>query len=303
MVSIGLVGCGRWGRLILRDLLSLGADVTVAATGEGALFAKQAGCKVVSEPADLPDVSGIVVATPLTTHADVIEALLLRGVPIYCEKPLCDDAARARRLAAAAPQRLFVMDKWRYHAGVRELAGIARSGELGPISGLRTTRIGYGHSHSDTDCVWTLLPHDLSIAIEILGGLLAPVSCVADLASGEVMGLIASSVTGGRWHVAEIGIRSPVEQRSVTLFCRDGVAMLADSYADHISIIANPPSDGQKPSAPQVTRRPIGTGMPLLAELTAFIDHLNGGPSPKSSAAEAADTVAMIAELRSLARI
>ncbi len=266
MPNIGLVGCGRWGRLVLRDLLSLGATVSVVASGDNARLAKAAGAEVVvGSPRDLPSTDGLVIATPTPTHADVIEALLPRGVPIYCEKPLCDDAARARRLAAAGRDRLFVMDKWRYHQGVLELAAIARSGELGPVIGLRTTRVGYGHGHPETDCTWTLLPHDLCIAQEILGRLLPP-------------------------------------QRLVTLLCRDGVATLEDAYADHLVMVANPPPGGTI-AEPRTTRRPIPVEMPLLAELAAFVDHLNGGPPPRSSAAEAAETVAAIVEIRRLAAI
>jgi len=303
-MKVGLVGCGRWGRFILRDLLSLGATVSVVANGDDARLAKEAGAQVVTRLDDLPAVDGIVVATPTTTHADVIEALLPRRVPVFCEKPLCDDADRARRLAAAGRGRLFVMDKWRYHLGVLALADIARAGTLGPVVGLRTKRLGFGHSHPDTDCIWILLPHDLVIAREILGQTLAPVAAVADRAGGDIMGLTAMSAApgganAGPWHVAEIGIRSPEHQRTVTLLCRDGVAVLEDAYADHLAIIANPP-DGMS-ADPQVTRRPVAVEMPLLAELSAFIGHLQGGPPPKSSADEAADTVATIVQLRRLA--
>jgi len=290
--------------LVLRDLLSLGATVSVVASGDNARLAKAAGAEVVvGSPRDLPSTDGLVIATPTPTHADVIEALLPRGVPIYCEKPLCDDAARARRLAAAGRDRLFVMDKWRYHQGVLELAAIARSGELGPVIGLRTTRVGYGHGHPETDCTWTLLPHDLCIAQEILGRLLPPHSSVADRADGRLMGLVAVlAADGGPWHVAEIGIRSPQHQRLVTLLCRDGVATLEDAYADHLVMVANPPPGGTI-AEPRTTRRPIPVEMPLLAELAAFVDHLNGGPPPRSSAAEAAETVAAIVEIRRLAAI
>jgi predicted dehydrogenase len=239
MPSIALVGCGRWGRHVLRDLLSLGATVSVVATGEHARSAAEANAHaVVPAIADLPRVDGIVIVTPTSTHADVIEALLPRGVPIYCEKPLCDDAKRARKLAEVGRDRLFVMDKWRYHRGVLALAAIARSGELGPVTGLRTTRIGYGHSHPDTDCVWTLLPHDLSIAVEIFGRPLPPRDAVAEGSDGIIMGLTAiSRAESGPWHVARIGIRSLVRQREVALLCRDGAAILADAYSEDIIIL------------------------------------------------------------------
>lgn len=43
--------------------------------------------------------------------------------------------------------------------------------------------------------------------------------------------------------------------------------------------------------------------MPLLAELSAFIGFLNGGPPPKSPVEEAAETVVTIVQLRRLAGI
>ena len=97
-------------------------------------------------------------------------------------------------------------------------------------------------------------------------------------------------------------MRSPERRRTVTLLCRDGVAILEDSYADHLVIIANPPRDGAE-AEPRMTRRPLKVEMPLLAELSAFIGFLNGGPPPKSPAEEAAETVATIVQLRRLSGI
>jgi len=300
--SIGLIGCGKWGRLILRDLVSLGATVSVV-TRQGGEQASAAGAAVVVDRiADLPSMDGFVVATPTSTHADVIESLP-RGVPIFCEKPLCDDAVRARRLVDSAGDQLFVMDKWRYHDGVLALAGIARSGALGPVVGLRTTRVGWGHDYADVDCVWTLLPHELGIAYEILGRMLAPLSAVADHGAIGVMGLIAVlAAPGGPWHAVELSTRSPDRRRSITLLCRDGTARLNDALADHIELIASPPANGAAPEQ-RPAKRPIPVTMPLMTELKAFVDYLEGGPRPKSTAAEAAAAVETIAAIRRLAGI
>jgi hypothetical protein len=45
----------------------------------------------------------------------------------------------------------------------------------------------------------------------------------------------------------------------------------------------------------------VSTEFPLLRELRGFMEHLAGGPPPRSSAAEAAEVVRRIAELRALA--
>jgi predicted dehydrogenase len=298
--SIGLIGCGRWGRNILRDLHTLGCAVTVVAPSDDSRRnAVEGGAAAMVDRIEaLPAVDGIVVATPTATHAAVIEALLHRGIPIYCEKPLTPDRAAAARLAALAPDRLFVMDKWRYHPGIEALAAIARSGELGPVLGLRTTRVQWGNQHLDVDGIWVMAPHDLSIALEVLGALPAPRHAVGEVSDGVAVGLIG--LLGDRpWVVLEVSNRAPVVRREVRLHCRDGIAVLDDGYADHIRVFRA--ADPHDTTAPEPERRPIATEWPLLRELRAFLEHLEGGPPPKSSAAEGAAIVATLAELRARA--
>jgi predicted dehydrogenase len=297
---IGLVGCGAWGRHILRDLVSLGCEVTVVARSERTRATAESGsaARVVSSVAQLAAVDGVVVATPTNTHAEVTDELLSLGVPIFVEKPLADDADAAERLAAVAPDRLFVMDKWRYHPGVELLGEIARDGELGEVMGLRTTRVGWGNPHGDVDAIWILAPHDLSIGLEILGALPPAKAAVADSTDGVATGLIG--VLGeAPWLALEVSSRAIERRRELTLVCSEGVAVLPDGYAEEVRIArAADPTDTTPPDS---ERRPISTELPLLRELRAFVEHVNGGPPPRSSAAEGAAVVRVLAELRALA--
>ena len=290
-MHVGLIGCGDWGRLILRDLVALGCEVTVAARSDGtrAVATDGGAARFVTRIGELAGADGIVVATPTTAHAAVTEAALEHGVPVFVEKPLTDDPDDAERLAGAAPDRLFVMDKWRYHPGVELMAEIARDRELGDVVGLRTTRVGWGNPH-DVDAVWILAPHDLSIALEVFGFVPAPKSAVALELDGTAEGLVG--LLGDRpWHALEVSARSPERRREVTLVCEDGVAVLPGGYSDHVLV-----ATGAEPE-----RRPISTELPLLRELRAFVQHLSGGPPPRSSAREGADIVRAISELRGLA--
>lgn len=170
---VGLIGCGLWGRNILRDLRAEGADPLVADPTPAArdlAFHLGASCTVPFLD-DLPEVDGLIVATPASTHAAVVEQALERGVPVFVEKPLTTDAASADRLAARGADRLFAMHVFRYHHGVEALAGIAQTGELGPVVTLRSTRTHWGTPRTDVDSIWTLVPHDLTIALAILGQL------------------------------------------------------------------------------------------------------------------------------------
>ncbi|MBA2641814.1 MAG: Gfo/Idh/MocA family oxidoreductase [Actinobacteria bacterium] len=294
---VGLVGCGRWGRHILRDLQELGCDVPVVArSAESKARASEGGASaIVPDIASLPSLDGVVVATTTSTHASVLEVTLALGVPVFVEKPLSNDPEAAARLARDAGNRLFVMDKWRYHPSVLEIAAIVRERRLGAVSGLRTVRVGWDTPHDDVDPVWVLAPHDLAIGLEVMGAAPGPVAATAHWVHGDAMHLSAVLEGDGWWHVVEVSGRSPERRRRVELYCMDGVAVLGGGWDEHVSIFSS--ANGELREERVATRGEL----PLKAELRAFVEHLGGGRTPRSSAAEAAAIVAAIAELRRLA--
>lgn len=301
MTSVGLVGHGRWGKYILRDLLALGVDVHVAAPSVASRDAAlAAGAASAHDRAEhLPDADGYVVAVPTVLHAAIVETLIARDRPIFVEKPLTHDVAAARSIASRAPHRVFVMDKWRYHPGIEALAACARSGELGEILAIRTYRLGWDNPHRDVDAVWILAPHDLSIAYEILG-FLPPARSAFALPAGQpqagLVGVLADD-RGGPLVVIEISAHHPQSRRAVVVIGTKGSAQLADSYDDRIIIAKGAPGvDAGRPEEILV-----GNAMPLARELAAFVGHLRGGPPPRSSAGEGLLVVDRIAALRRLA--
>jgi predicted dehydrogenase len=294
---VGLVGCGLWGHNVLRDLVALGCEVHVADPAAAARTAALAAgaASACSEYAALPDTAGVVVASPAATHAAVVAELLGRGIPLFVEKPLTTDAAAAARLAAAAPDRLFVMHIWRYHRGIEALAAIAASGELGEVHGVRTTRANWTSPRRDVDAVWTLTPHDVSIALAVLGVIPGPRFAVAELDGGRAVGLVG--VLGEHpWVVIEVSTRVPDRRREVRLHCERGVALLPHGESDHLVV-----ATGTDEREPRLERRPIAVEPPLARELAEFVAFLCGGARPRCSAAEGAAVVSAVAALRSLA--
>lgn len=303
--AIGLVGCGRWGKFILRDLKDLNCRVEVVArSDQAAENARQFGADaIVKNTSELStDIDGYVVATPTVTHVDVIRSLLPKGRPIFVEKPISDCLDEVLTLPDHAFDCVFAMHKWRYHPGIEEMRKIAQSGEFGSVIGLRTRRVQWGNPHQDTDAVWILAPHDISIATHIFEGVPRAVKAIADPFIDRGAGLVGELVDS----TSEIPITIEISDgygsnaREITLACRDGVVFLTDD--DYASLSIRPwPKHFNDNRVIEV--RKISNAMPLRAELQAFVEHLQGGPAPMTNLRQETEIIHTLTNLRKLADI
>ncbi len=299
-LDIGLLGCGRWGRNILRDLIALNCKVSVYDPDP------EVQSKVDSDIAakctfstDIISFSkqhdGFVVASPSNQHYLCLLSLLAYDRPIFCEKPICANANHANEIARLAPQQVFVMEKWRYHSGIQALADIARSGELGPVQQLRTIRVQLGQPHKDVDGCWVLTPHDLSIVDQILGEIPPLLAATGDFTDGNLDGVLAIFGESPA-AIIETSSRHPYTNRQIILSCQNGVAALESPLAEHINIIRFKDSTSIDPATSE--QRSIPATMPLFEELKHFCEYIRGGPAPLVNAVKGAQMVQRLTELR-----
>jgi predicted dehydrogenase len=172
---LALVGTGRWGRCIARELAQVeGARIAFAVNRSGA------------RPPELaPDVTllphwqplfegkridGVLVATPAAAHVAVVQAALESGVPVFVEKPLALDLAESlgcldRAEALGLP---FLVDHvLLFHPGIRLLFAAARA--AGPIEVVRAEAGNRGPFRPDSDLLFDWGPHDLALTAALLG--------------------------------------------------------------------------------------------------------------------------------------
>ncbi len=293
-LSVGLVGCGNWGRNILRDLLDCGARVSVAAPSRATrdrALALGAAAAFESIP-ELRGLDAYVVATPSVTHAATLDALLGYGKPVFVEKPMTTDVASARRLAAAYGGRLFVMQKWRYHPGIERIRAEIAAGRLGSLEAIRIVRWGWGMPHPDMNSIWHLMPHDLAVTQHWLGRV-PPLRSVTVTSPG-CTGVIAQLGGGADPLVTlEMSIASPGYRRWFCAIGSDATMELQDSYSPEITVRRGDPVDMKAPEE----KIPVGKDMPLLTEIKAFLDHVQGGPPPISSATADLPIIERLAEI------
>lgn len=293
--KIALVGCGEWGKYLLRDLKELNCHVTAVCVSEKSQKNAQLGQAdlIVSSVEEIGQVDGAVIATPTSTHAAVIKEVMKKNIPVFVEKPMTCRVQDAKELVKAYGDRLYVMDKWRYHDGIIKLVDIVQNQELGKLKGIKLTRVSSHNPHPDVDIIWTCLPHDLTITYELLGYIPEPKHAVANEIKGETFSLMAL-LGEDPWVTISVASNYPYKKREVLLEFEQGAVLLEDGNADILKMYRHSSS---------IENRSFSTEFPTLVELRAFIHYLSGGPPPKSSAKEGLLIVEFIQKIRDIAKI
>lgn len=295
--KIALVGCGIWGQKILRDLLSLHCIVDVFDVNEApSAHALSIGAQSFNTGLPAGDsYDGIIVATPSTTHRSILERIAPLELPTFVEKPLTTSLEDALRLGEVLHERVFVMHIWLYHPGICMLSEIAKSEELGKVLSLRSRRCNWTSPRKDTDSIWNLAPHDITICQAILGYLPTPVFSKVeryrDNTARGMIGVLGDSPS----FIFEVSNRYETKLREVRLHCENGVAVLRDEKVDYLEIYhGDDESDFEKI---EIEQRRFGPNSALIEELREFINYLEGGSSPRSSFEHGVEVVRVINSL------
>ncbi|MGY8771586.1 MAG: Gfo/Idh/MocA family protein [Pirellulales bacterium] len=299
---IGLIGCGRWGGHILRDLKSLNCIVSVVAPSEKSVTNAQernADFVVASiEVLDCSTIDGFIVASPTATHSDVIKQIAIEGKPIFTEKPLTNSLQTARELVESHGELIFVMDKWKYHSGITKLRELISSGDYGAVKRINLKRIQWKTPHKDVDPVWILMPHDISIAQYLLDQ--TPQALFATgqkLNSDSLSSLHATLCVGDINIIIEVAGDTVCTERSVHVVCERGSLWLPCSDSDHLLFQQDSNVFNGSPES-----IPFEPNMPLFDEVKTFVNYLsNPNVRVQSTATEALENVELIEQLRALA--
>lgn len=200
-IRIAQIGHGYWGPNLARNFYQL-ADAELAYVVDASPEARSTaqrlyGCKtaaLIDEVLADETVQGISLATPARTHHELASQALRAGKDVFIEKPLAMTVAEGEALVqlAATEQRvLMVGHVFEYNPAVHYIKRAIDTGELGEVYYLYSRRVNLGRVQSDINALWSIAPHDISIAIHLLGQAPAAVSCQgAACLNGQVQDVI-----------------------------------------------------------------------------------------------------------------
>jgi predicted dehydrogenase len=177
-VKVGVIGAGAWGKNHVRTLASLPetelAGVCDLESGVRDRVKRQyPGVFVTDSPAELfKRVDAVVIASTARTHAALGRLAVEAGVPALIEKPFALTVADAEGLAEAAAARgvpLLAGHLLEYHPVVERLRQLVTEGTLGTLYYLYSQRVNLGQIRPDENELWSFGPHDVSVALFLLG--------------------------------------------------------------------------------------------------------------------------------------
>jgi len=175
--SVAVVGCGYWGKNLVRSFAELGALHTICDTNPEALERMTrlySGTNTEREYQQIlnsSEIKGVVVATPAALHYSMAKQALLAGKDTFVEKPLALSIAEGKELVDLAQENhriLMVGHILEYHPAVVKLQEMVDKGELGKIQYIYSNRLKLGKFRSQENVIWSLAPHDVSVILLLL---------------------------------------------------------------------------------------------------------------------------------------
>lgn len=175
-ISIGVIGCGNWGKNLMRNFHNLGALSAICDKSWEQLEPMSKTYPSVHDYGSVKfllnsGVDAVAIATPVATHYEIVRDALLADKDVFVEKPLAMNSKQGEELVALAEEKrriLMVGHILSYHPAINELKRLIDEGELGRINYIYSNRLNLGKLRTEEDVFLSFAPHDISAILELL---------------------------------------------------------------------------------------------------------------------------------------
>lgn len=307
--KVAVIGCGNWGKNLVRNFGNLGALAMVCDSDAGRLElarSQHPGTRITqhfSEVLEDPEVKAVVIATPSDSHFLLAKQSLLAGKHVYVEKPLARDVRHAEELDKIATERnliLMVGHLLLYHPAVNCLKDLIASGELGELLFVRSDRMNFNLGRRDWSVLWDLAPHDISMMSYLLdcdltqvtrvGGWDTQADGLVDVAYLDLAFPLKGKIIPGQVRNSWI---DPQKLVRLTVNGSEKTAVLNDAQTENKLTLHSLTSGGRMvveyPSYPDIE--------PLHLECEHFLKCLVTGERPRTDANNAYQVVRILADV------
>jgi len=172
--NIAVIGCGYWGKNIIRNFSELGVLNSICDTDYSIskAFAKKYNVKNYSfiEILNNPKIKGVVLAIPAQFHASMAVEAMNKGKHVFVEKPLAMNEIEGKLMVLTAKKnnvKLMVGHLLQYHPIFKTIREMVVQGDIGKLNYIYSNRLSFGKVRTNEDVIWSFSPHDISMILSL----------------------------------------------------------------------------------------------------------------------------------------
>lgn len=175
--KISVIGCGYWGKNLVRNFSELGVLHSVCDVNQESANKAARAYGVLLHTLDevfKSDADGIVIAAPAALHFELAQRALLAGKHVFVEKPLSLNVEEAKKLCELSIKvnaKLMVGHLLQYHPAFLKLKLLIKQGNLGRLQYIYSNRLNLGKFRTEENILWSFAPHDISMILGLAGAL------------------------------------------------------------------------------------------------------------------------------------
>jgi predicted dehydrogenase len=176
-IRLGLIGTGRWGRRYAATVERMWPDGAVcvsdvagrSVTGGPRLDGTARRWPSWMELIGSAGVDGVIIATPASTHVTIATGAMAAGLPVLIEKPATLSVEGAVHLLTVAHDTSARVMVGHQHLHAAAFQGLKVRAGHRPIVAIECAAGGDGPVREDCDVLWDYGPHDLAMALALIG--------------------------------------------------------------------------------------------------------------------------------------
>jgi len=300
-VRVAAVGCGYWGKNLVRNFAELGALAAICDPNRAAADELGERYRVPVTEFEMvlrdADITGVAIAAPAVLHAELARHAMEAGKHVFVEKPLALTLTEAEQLCALSERmdrRLMVGHLMQYHPGFGRLRELVRTGVLGRLEYIYSNRLNLGKVRREEDILWSFAPHDLSMILSLVGQEPAEVTAqggyylhksIADVTTTHL------TFPGGEQAHVFVSWLHPFKEQKLVVIGDRGMAVFDDGQPWSRKLLIYPHRIEWREALPVPQRAeadpvPLDEGEPLNLECRHFLDCVATGARPRTDGRE-----------------
>lgn len=302
MLKIAVIGCGSWGKNLVRNFYELGALNMVCDKSPDALSSILMQYPDIKTTLDIDQIlkskkiRAVAIATPAVTHYELAKKAILSGKDVFVEKPLAISVGEAEelvKLAGVKGKILMVGHILQFHPAIIKLKELILDGKIGKIQYIYSNRLNIGKLRTEENILWSFAPHDISVILMLIGEEpLSVGSFGGDYLSHGINDVTVTTLefkNGVKGHIF-VSWLHPFKEQKLVVVGSKAMAVFDDISEEKLIIYPHKIEwqNGKIPVAQKAEHRVISfaAGEPLKLELQHFIECVEKRTQPKTSGEE-----------------